>query len=171
MREIRGQYALAFVETGDAQAFSEFRRFADLVSKIPELAAFLSRMDVPMQARVDFALSTLSGSSERVNRFVGMLVERGLASAVPSIQGKIEAIQDERAGKARVKLQSAQPIGEDERERLKAWLGNKLGKKEVALDLEIEPKLLAGIRAESGSLVLDASYRGQLRRLEKMLVE
>jgi ATP synthase F1 delta subunit len=170
MRDASVQYAVAFAELNDPAATAQFRAFAEAVGRVPELGVFLSRMDVPEGARIEVARALMPGSEERAQRFVSLLVERGLIGSIKKILSRVEAIMDEKTGKARVRVQSAQALDPAQCERLGKWLAERLGKREVTLETGVDAGLLAGFVAEYGSLSLDVSYKGQLERLGKRLM-
>lgn len=170
MRDASAQYAMAFAELNDPAAAAQFRAFAETVGQVPELGVFLSRLDVPEGARVEVAQALMPGSGDRAKRFVSLLVKRGLVGSINKIMSRMDSILDEKTGKARVLVQSAQALDPAQCERLGKWLAEKLGKREVSLETFVDESLLAGFVAEYGSLSLDVSYKGQLERLGKRLV-
>jgi F-type H+-transporting ATPase subunit delta len=60
---------------------------------------------------------------------------------------------------------SAQPLSEEQQERLNNKVLAIAGSKSVEFDLQVEPALIAGFIVSMGSQVIDASLSGQVRRL------
>jgi F-type H+-transporting ATPase subunit delta len=77
---------------------------------------------------------------------------------------------EERANKVRVRVRSAVPLPDDQRERLLGQL-RELTRKEPVLDAGVDPDLLGGLVVQIGDWRYDASVRHQLESIRNQLIE
>ena len=76
---------------------------------------------------------------------------------------------DEKAGRVRAQVTSAQPLSPAEINRVRDSLARRTGK-HVVLEAAVDPTLIGGIVARVGDLVLDGSIRTQLGSLREKLL-
>ena len=103
-----------------------------------------------------------------VRNFLGLLAEKNRVGILPGIVKIYRALLDLEAGQVRAEVRAALPLNSGERVRLAEQLGRAVGRT-VLLDEVADPELLAGFRAQIGSLVLDASLKGQLESMRERL--
>lgn len=101
-------------------------------------------------------------------RFTNLLVEKRREPLFGDILDATHALLDERAGRVRASIRTAQPLADTQQERLREQLAKITGK-EVSLAVEDDPSLVAGFVARVGDTVYDASLRAQLERLRNRL--
>ena len=80
------------------------------------------------------------------------------------------AYADQAQGIVEVEVQSATPLGGEEADRLQESLTAFTGK-QVRLTNVVEPKILGGVIARIGDLVVDGSVARRLERLKETLQE
>lgn len=170
------RYAKALVELAaegreyDALG-AELEQFHGLFLEQAELRGFLARPWVKgsEKAPVLEAVTQRMGLSELARRFLGVVAGRNRLDHLGEILVAYRRLADEAQGRARIAVQTAVPLTDAEREALKEKLGRVTGK-QVILDESLDARLISGIRAQIGSLVLDASLKGHLSSLRERLV-
>jgi F-type H+-transporting ATPase subunit delta len=80
-----------------------------------------------------------------------------------------QRIANQRLGVVRVKVFSAQPLGEADRGAVSARFGEVTGKR-VEVEFQEQAELLGGILAQIESTVYDGSVRGHLQRIRQRLM-
>lgn len=99
-----------------------------------------------------------------LKRAVEMLAKRGF-SKWELLIAEVEKTFAEKQGIRRVRVVVAEKLSEAERTKLTASLGGSVAWEEV-----VDPKLLAGIRIETESHVIDGSAKQALAQLHRALV-
>jgi F-type H+-transporting ATPase subunit delta len=107
--------------------------------------------------------------SSDVQKFLLLLLERRRLAAVPDIARAYREMADEKMGRVRAQVTSAQPLGAAELERVRASLAKRTGK-QVIVEAAVDPALIGGVVARVGDLVLDGSVRTQLGTLRDKLL-
>ena len=76
----------------------------------------------------------------------------------------VDELADKRAGRVQARVVSAVEMTEGSIDQLRRALERRTGKK-IEMNVEVDPSLIGGIRAEVGSFVLDGTIRTELERL------
>lgn len=116
------------------------------------------------------ALCRRVGGDAMLTKFVSLLVERGRIVGIEEIARTYRVLADERAGRVRARVTSAQALAPDAVQRVKTALEQATGKT-VLLDSAVDPELIGGLVTEVGSLRLDRSVKTQLSNLRATLLE
>ena len=101
--------------------------------------------------------------------FVKLLLEKNRFLAFDEIKKAYEAMADERAGRVRATVTTAQPLSFAMADEINRALEASTGKK-VVVSLEVDPSLIGGIVAKIGDLVIDASVRARLEQMRQQLL-
>ncbi|HVZ73228.1 MAG TPA: ATP synthase F1 subunit delta [Polyangia bacterium] len=104
-----------------------------------------------------------------VQKFLLLLLDRRRLAALPSIARAYREMVDEKMGRVRAQVTSAQPLSPGELTRVQDALARRTGK-HVVLEAKVDPALLGGVVARVGDLVLDGSVRTQLGTLRDKLL-
>jgi F-type H+-transporting ATPase subunit delta len=100
--------------------------------------------------------------------FFNLLLEKDRFMYVKSILESYREILDEESGKVRAFVRSATELDDDQVGRIRSAL-KKVMKKDVDLDVDVDPSLIGGIIAEVEGMVYDGSVRTQIARLKQSL--
>ena len=103
--------------------------------------------------------------TDYVKNFLKLVVDKGRAALLEKIIEAFIAGYHERQGELVAKVQSSQPLDDDEREGLKAAIKKRFTKKgvnEVILEERTDPALLGGIVLRVGDEFYDGSLRSRL---------
>jgi F-type H+-transporting ATPase subunit delta len=150
---------------------SELEQFHRILTAEPRLGEFLARAWITGAAK-QAVVAELAGrleSSTLVRDFLGLLAARGRMNHLPEIAQAYGDLVDRERGRVRARVRTAVALTAAGRGRLGECLGRLVGR-DVLLEEDVDPALLGGFVAEIGSLVLDGSLAGQLRRVRTHLV-
>ncbi len=140
----------------------------EILKAVPEFLVFLAHPSVDQSAKEEL----LREVGERVHPYtfnlLKLLVRRGRAGILPKLASAYFAALEKAGGPVHVVVRTAWPLSPEAQEKLRARLQEALGR-EVALEEEVAPELLAGAELVISGRRLDASLRGRLQRLRRAL--
>ncbi len=138
--------------------FPEFNELlmSDLVGRDDKLA-ILNRVVAPK-------------SSEFFANFLRVLVHHGRIDMLPLIQNVLTKLQEEAAGRQRIRVKSARALSDWSRSQIVSHLKNTFGF-EPLLQETVDASLLGGVILQVGDTVYDSSLRSRLKQLKGRLVE
>ena len=165
-------YMTSAVQNGVVAPEEELNSFVDdVLEKFPEFEDLLLSDSVGRDdklAIVDRAIAPRS--SEFFCNFLRVLIRHGRIAMLPMIQGVLGRLQEEAAGKRRVRVRSARPLSENSRAQICEQLRSKLGF-EALLHETVDASLIGGMILQIGDTVYDSSLRSRLKELKGRLVE
>lgn len=127
-----------------------------------------ARYPLSQREAVASAVAKQLGCDPMVGKFVEFVVKRGRASGIPQIARHYRVLSDERAGRVRATVTSAEPLDTGSVAKLKASLEQATGK-QVILDTEVDKELIGGLVTQIGSYTLDRSVVTQLENMRASL--
>jgi F-type H+-transporting ATPase subunit delta len=101
--------------------------------------------------------------------FMQLLVDRRRIMYLEQIANQFQALLREMNQVARAEVISAIELGEAQQETLKQKVTEMTKSRSVELSIKVDPDLIGGVIIKVGSQVIDASIRGQLRRITSSL--
>lgn len=176
-RNIARRYVTAFVEL--AEEAKKIDAYGSDLKKMNEAAnagdgILLRSLSNPVftleerRAALDAVLGKLKLDKLSQN-FMRHLVERGRFGCLPDITEMYLAEADARSGRARVLVQTAEPLSSQLEAEVRVALEKATGK-QVILDTEVDPSLIGGMVARVESRVYDASIRSRLEDIKQKLI-
>ena len=108
--------------------------------------------------------------AKTINNIVNFLKNKKLLSQSEQILNFLESEINKKEGKIKMKVRSAQKIGEQKRKELEHEIKEKYKVHHVDSSYFEDRSLLGGMKIEVGEDVLDATYRNKLNQLEKYLI-
>jgi F-type H+-transporting ATPase subunit delta len=139
-----------------------------LFQEVPELLPFLAHPRVEPILKEE-ALRELG---EKVHPYtlslLRLLVRRGRAGLIPHLASAYFQASEQAGGPVHVVVRTAYPLSPAAQDQLRTRLREALGR-EVALAEEVAPELLAGAELVISGRRVDASLRGRLARLRRVL--
>lgn len=114
------------------------------------------------------ALTAAMQLSPLVANVLQLLVQRNRLSVIPDISRIYSDLADARSGRVRGKVTSAVALPEETLEKLEQSL-EKLTQRNVVLEAKVDPKLIGGVSAQVGSMVIDGSVQAQLEQIRREL--
>ncbi len=169
------RYARAIFDIGTAkglyEAFgTEIDGLAEVYSGSLELRQTLENPVFKLDQRrniLEKILPRVSPSRE-VRNFALLVLERGRISSLPQIARAYRELVDEKLGRVRASVTSAQPLDPATQTAVQRALERRTGKR-VVLTTSTDPSLIAGLVARVGDLVFDGSLRTRLESLKSRI--
>lgn len=160
------KYARAYdaVSAGADGAKANLLALQKLLAALAPAADYLNNPVIAQGGKLDFLAQVFSGKSAAEN-FIKVLVAQKRFALAPLILKELQNLLDARAGIKRALIQTAALPAPDADFELA--LARLLGGK-IEASYKNEPALLAGARARSGDILIDASALGRVRQLEKI---
>ncbi|HIK56470.1 MAG TPA: F0F1 ATP synthase subunit delta [Synechococcales cyanobacterium M55_K2018_004] len=97
--------------------------------------------------------------------FLMLLVDRRRIGFLDAICAQYQALQLEVNQAVLAEVTSAVELNDAQRDAVRQRVMAMTGARDVVLELQIDPDLIGGVIIKVGSQVIDASLRGQLRRI------
>jgi F-type H+-transporting ATPase subunit delta len=118
---------------------------------------------------LDAILPTL-GLHEHAANLLRLANDKGRFGIVTDIVAVYEELADERAGRARVTVETAEPLSPELEREVRQAL-EAVTHKQVVLRTVVRPGLIGGLVARVGDTVYDSSVRTQLDRIRHALLQ
>lgn len=166
-------YAQAFLETMPAgYEVDAFLENASAISRAlagdPRVKSFLTAPAIPIDAkrRVLDDLARRAGTDDFGRRFLALVLEKRRILVLGEILSAIRSARDRALGIVEAVVTVAAPVGEPERHRIENALARQVGRG-VRMQVEVDPRILAGFVAKVGSEVFDASAARAVERFNE----
>jgi F-type H+-transporting ATPase subunit delta len=171
------RWAAAFVNVMGGEADEGFAVLGILSAWIKSLpgAVFGSSAAIRLERLIAAGVEKIGNREPEIlkkcSRFVYLLVKRNSFKYIDPVLREIEKILNEQKGILPVVAESALPMDGELEAFLTGELKKRTGAAETRLEKRLNPDLIGGLRLRIGDEVIDASLRGQLRRLTADLAE
>jgi F-type H+-transporting ATPase subunit delta len=176
-RRFSTPYAKAFLDTASTteravEARAELERFVEAVRRFPEIKRMAANPAVPRRVKEDVLRQICDrlDIAPLTRSLIELLTRNYRLSHVDSVLDAVDRMLDRRLGVVRAQVRTAHALTGEQESRLRAVLEGMLERK-VKIELELDPRLLAGFVARIGSRRYDASLNGQIDRLAATLAE
>jgi len=103
-----------------------------------------------------------------IRNFLLVVVTHRRIHELPSMRRSFEAAVDARLGFVPAEIASAKDLTAEQKQQIERTLEAKLGKS-IRANYQIDPTLIAGIRARVASREYDASVKGKLESMRQQL--
>jgi len=152
------------------QILKELEDFSTLYRESPDLrmVAETPAVALAQKSSVLKAITQSLGSSQVTSNFLQVLLNHYRLALLEEVVESFRAISYAQLGVVRVKVSSAAPLTDSERESLRARF-SQLTRQQSELEFHSDPGLIGGVVAQIGSTVYDGSIRGQLNRILEQL--
>lgn len=167
--EVYARALLASVPSQDADAIvDEFESLVrDVLDRNHKLETVLANPKMPVESKWELLDRVFAGRmSVKLLTFMKVVARRHRLNAIRAIQRAATKLRDEAAGRIQVQVTVPQPLNDGERsslvERLKTVF-----KKDIRMDISVDPSILGGLVIRVGDTVFDGSINGQLQSLRK----
>ncbi|MGP1385844.1 MAG: ATP synthase F1 subunit delta [Thainema sp.] len=175
--EVIEPYAQAYMSL--AKEHDLVDRFSDDVSAILQLLSEsedLRRLVESPMIKPDVKKSVIRQVfSEQLHaytlNFLLLLVDRGRLLFLSGICRQYQALVRKLKGIALAEVKAAVQLTADQEEQIRQKVQSFTGAQSVDLEVDVDPNLLGGVIIKVGSRVIDASLRGQLRKISNQLMK
>lgn len=169
------RYAKALYELGQEEGLEQkfledLQNMAQIVDQSSEFRSIMESplYDITLKKRILKDVVSKIASSEYTENFLKILLDKDRFVFLADIIDGYKQILDAASGRVRARLTSAVQLDATQLERIAKAL-SEVVKKEVDVDVNIEPSLIGGVVAEVEGMVYDGSVRTQLTRLKQSL--
>ncbi len=165
-------YLSAAAENGVAAPEEELNSLVDdVLVKFPEFEQLLMSDSLGRDDKLAIVDRVIAPrvSGFFVN-FLKVLIRHGRIAMLPLVQNVVAKLQEEAAGKKRIRVKSARALSDSSRSQIVAHLKSTFGFEPV-LQETVDASLLGGVILQVGDTVYDSSLRSRLKQLNGRLVE
>ncbi len=142
----------------------------DVLDRNRRFGAFFVSPALGRRARGPLLAAAFEGKvSPLLMNFIGVLNQNNRLDLFRAVAAAYRELLDQRAGRVRVQVRSAVPLGDAEREQLRSTLAASLHKEPV-LSVRVDPDLIGGLVVQVGDKVFDSSVRSRLDALRTQLL-
>ena len=146
----------------------DLRAIAGDVSEITDMERYLTHPLVAREEKDRLLESAYGGVHEMVVHLLRLLVRNGREAYIDLILDEYLSVRAEAERTARVRVVSAQPLTETERDQIGGRLQAALGRT-VVLDERLDKRLLAGVRIEVEGKAIDGTLLAKVQELRASL--
>jgi F-type H+-transporting ATPase subunit delta len=165
-RYARALLSLGLEEGRHEQLGEELQSVLRLLAQNKEAGWILQNPGYSHEQRHDAlnAVTSALKASPTLSSFLKLLVDRQRMADLPSIVRAYSALLDEKVGRVRASVTSAQPLSPEEVNHLRDALAKMTGRT-IVLEAKTDPQLVGGLVTQVGATQYDGSLRTQLERL------
>ncbi|WP_303673686.1 ATP synthase F1 subunit delta [Vampirovibrio chlorellavorus] len=173
--KVASRYAKALFESvqesGEVDRVHEdLRTVSDLLSQVPELAAFLENPGVPQADKQQFIDEQFGPKvTVWIHRLLKLLVDNHRAGVIPALVDQFSEFRNQAENSTSAEVITAVELEEELRNRIQKTLESTMGFSRVDLHNRVEPGLLGGAIIKIQDQVIDGSYVGRLEALRKQV--
>jgi len=156
------------LDNGELESWqASLRRIADM-STDEKLVALLENPKLPFEAKKALLAERLGKMNPLALNLGCLLVHKRRLSIAGDISLQYDRLLDTHYGVEHVEVITALPLGDEDRERISGQFGKITGSK-VAIDAQVDPSIIGGIKAKIGDTLIDGSIRNRMEALRKSL--
>jgi len=169
--EVSAPYAQALLSIDQSKdAVDEVSNIAgellSLLKASDELSEFLANPITSGEAKKGVLNQVLGdGANQQMKNFLMLLVDRGRIYLAEPILQQFQAKVRELKQAVLAEVISAVELSDEQKETVRQKVQRMTEARSVELETRVDPDLIGGVIIQIGSQVLDASIRGQLRRI------
>jgi len=172
---LSGRYAMALFELArDAKQIDAVSAsLANIRTALGESAEFRQLTSSPLVSR-DEAVKAIAATAAALKaddltaKFLGTLASNRRLGQLGAVIRAFNLLAAQHRGETTATVTSAHPLDDDQVTALKAKLKSEL-KRDVTLDLNVDPEILGGLIVKVGSRQIDGSIRTKLTTLAKAM--
>src|SRR5690242_36224 len=143
----------------------------DVFAAAPQFEGFLASRAISRKRKPPVIRSALQGrASDVFLNFLLVLNDHERLDLLRPILSAYRGLYEERTHRIRVRVKSAAPLPDDQRQRLEQELRTAF-QREPILETRVDPDLLGGLVVQVGDWVYDGSVRSRLANLRNQLIE
>ena len=144
--------------------------FLNLLNESSDLSQFLANPIAEKEAKRGVINKVLGdGANQQMKNFMMLLVDKGRIALVQPILEEFRSLVREMNQTVLAEVISAVELTDEQKETVRQKVQGMTDAKSVELSTQVDSDLIGGVIVKIGSKVLDASIRGQLRRISLQL--
>ncbi|HKJ83618.1 MAG TPA: F0F1 ATP synthase subunit delta [Mariprofundaceae bacterium] len=133
-----------------------------------EVRPYLADPELPLDAKAGLLIKLAASSGKELERFVGLLCERGKAVLLPEIHALFDQMQREAADQVTAEVVVATELDAKKKKALTESLGKMLDKK-VSVTVHQDKDIIGGMVVRIGDRQIDHSVRSRLENLRRQI--
>ena len=142
---------------------------------LKESSDFKEMILSPMIAKDDkknviFEISDKNNFSKTLKKFLGFITSKNRLFFLSKIIESFLNLVSSSRGELKAKIISSKKLSKEEQKRIQSELSKDF-KSPLNVDYEYDPNLIAGLIIQVGSVMVDASIKTKLKKLEKNMLE
>lgn len=150
--------------------WSERLETLELALNEEKLRALLDAPTATFEKQAELVIAAIGDTAdEAFQNLIRLLAHNDRLALVAEIRALFDILRAEREGTAKAEVVSAQPLNDDQLEKIQSALKGRLGR-EISLTQRTDDSLVAGAIIRAGDLVIDGSVRGRLEKLATTLI-
>lgn len=169
------RYAKALFEMAEeaqatAPVLADLSALASAIQQSAELQRLLGNPLITSDKKANVLLALLPKAHKMTKTLVLLLASKARLVLVAGIAQCFEALMDEKEKCVRVLVKTAHPLSPAQKKEIEALAKKHAkGSKKVAMTEQVDESLIAGVRVQVGSTMVDASLAGSLKALKREL--
>jgi F-type H+-transporting ATPase subunit delta len=169
-RYARALYELGQEEGKEKSFLGELKSIVQIVDESAELKSILESplYDITLKKRILKEVAAKMTLSLYILNFTNILLDKDRFFVLSEILDAYNQILDEVSGRVRARIMCASCLDENQL-KLVAQTLSKVVKKEVDVDVLVEPSLIGGMIAEVEGMIYDGSIKTQISKLKQSL--
>lgn len=169
-RYARALYDLGREEGKEKQFHEELQSITQLMEGSEELRSILESplYDVVLKKRILKEVASQISMSLYAQNFLNILLDKDRFFVLSEILDAYRLILDEISGRVRARVVCASCLDDAQLQKVAQTL-SRVFKKEVDMDVQIEPSLIGGMITEVEGMIYDGSVRTQISKLKQSL--
>ena len=160
------RYARAYMEVSGGGAKAAIAGLEKIYGETLPYSSTFRHPVISAEAKAEI-LAGITQERGAAWNFMLLIMQKGHYSLLEEIISRCHAILDESAGIVRAEIRTPYPLPENLILRIKKLIAGSPEKAEIRQIIASE--LIGGFELKCGDIMLDASIKGQLKRLEKEL--
>lgn len=166
-RYVRALFDIARADNALEQVEKDMLTLGKALKTTPSFRHFLENplLSRENQAQIMTAILNNVGAHKVTQQFMALLARRRRLQALPEIMAQFCQLVSRQRGEMKAELLAAAKLSPQEVALVSERLSKAYGKR-IILDVREKPELLGGIVVNIGSLRLDGSLAGKLKRLQ-----
>jgi F-type H+-transporting ATPase subunit delta len=169
-RYARALYDLGKEEGKEKAFLDELQSIVGIINESDELKGILESplYDIVLKKRILKEVASKISLSPYSNNFLNILLDKDRFFVLFEILEAYKSIMDEISGRVRAKVVCATAVDDAQLKQVCQTL-SKVFKKEVDVDVSVDPSLIGGMVAEVEGMIYDGSIKTQISKLKQSL--
>jgi len=134
----------------------------------PDVATVLSNPTIATEHREALVATAPHLFDEKATNLARLLIESGRIDEAQQIDEEFQHLADDAAGRVRATVTTAIELQADDRDRVARELSKRLDR-DVRLSVQVDPRILGGMKLQYGDRIVDASVATRLEQLRRRL--
>lgn len=172
--EIAEPYAQALMSLAKDQQLEdrfgeEAQGLLELLKNSNELQQFLGNPLIGESAKKGVVEQISSDMHPLFTNFLKLLIDKGRIGFLATVLKQYQDLLRKLRKTVLAEVTATVELSDEQQNRIREKVAAMAGAEQVELDVSLDPDLLGGVIIKVGSQIVDASLRGQLRRLSMQL--